>query len=274
MIGTYARAALPLVPGASKLPFVSGGGGEMPDGLERSRTATTDRDHLAAYAKVCGFRLADAVPPTWPHVLAFPDHMVLMTDGRFPFQAIGLVHVSNRIEQLRPIGVAEELELTVTPTAVEPHPKGKTFSLVTEASVGGELAWRETSTMLRRGSGSGGEVRQKGQSLSSQEPTATWRLPGDLGRRYAGVSGDSNPIHMHPLSARLFGFPRAIAHGMWTKARALAALEGRLPERFTVEAAFKRPILLPGTVQFAAAGDQFAVRSKDGTPHLEGSIER
>ena len=103
---------------------------------------------------------------------------------------------------------------------------------------------------------SGGRERRGRRDVPSAEDlpaTATWQLPGDLGRRYGSVSGDLNPIHVHPLTARLFGFPSAIAHGMWTKARCLAALDGRLPDAFTVEVAFKRPILLPATVQFAEA---------------------
>ena len=278
MLATYARAALPLVPLASRLPFVAGGGGDMPiDDLRRTFTARTDPERLAAYAKVCGFRFGDAVPPTWPHILAFGQHMALMTDGRFPFQAIGLVHVANRIEQRRRVRVADELELTVTPTAVEPHPKGRTFSLVTEAKAGGRVVWRETSTMLRQGGGGGDapkrRARRRKPDFAAIETSATWRLPGDLGRRYAGVSGDGNPIHLHPLTARAFGFPRAIAHGMWTKARALAALEGRLGEAFTVEVEFKKPILLPGSVGFGVDGDDLVVRDpRTGTPHLEGSI--
>jgi acyl dehydratase len=106
---------------------------------------------------------------------------------------------------------------------------------------------------------------------------ATWKLPGDLGRRYAGVSGDYNPIHVHPLTARLFGFPSAIAHGMWTKARCLAALEPRLPGAFTVEVAFKRPIVLPAKVNFVEGqeGDEtrFGVRgTREDVPHLDGVV--
>lgn len=95
----------------------------------------------------------------------------------------------------------------------------------------------------------------------------------DLGRRYGSVSGDMNPIHLHALTARLFGFPSAIAHGMWTKARCLAALDGRLPDSFTVEVAFKRPILLPAKVQFAEGEGRFGVRdAKMQTPHLDGKL--
>ena len=89
---------------------------------------------------------------------------------------------------------------------------------------------------------------ERGSTISRQpEPAAsTWRLPGDLGRRYAAVSGDHNPIHLYALTAKAFGFPRQIAHGMWSKARCLAALDGRLPDAVTVEVAFKKPVLLPG----------------------------
>ena len=161
-----------------------------------------------------------------------------MTDSSFPLPAIGLVHIFNRITQRRPIRATETLSLRVRATPIEPHPRGKQFSIRSEALVGDELVWEEISTNLRRGSGGDGRAPEV-PSAEDLPATATWRLPGDLGRRYAGVSGDMNPIHMHPLSARLFGFPTAIAHGMWTKARCLAALESRLPESFTVEAAFR-----------------------------------
>jgi acyl dehydratase len=86
-----------------------------------------------------------------------------------------------------------------------------------------------------------------------------------------------NPIHIHPLSARLFGFPTAIAHGMWTKARCLAALDPQLRDSFTTEVEFKKPILLPATVEFSeqseASGIRFAVRGAGkGTPHLDGCV--
>jgi MaoC like domain len=269
-----ARAGAGLIPGASHLPFLGGGGGEVPDLTLVLNDVTVDRDRLAAYDRVCGFALRDSLPATYPHILAFPLHMSLLTDSSFPFTPIGLVHIYNRITQHRPIAASERLSLRVSTTPAEPHPRGIQFSLLTQASVGDELVWDEVSTNLRRGSG--GDEHARGPELPSAgdlPPTATWRLPGDLGRRYGSVSGDMNPIHLHALSARLFGFPAAIAHGMWTKARCLAALDGRLPESFTVEVAFKRPILLPATVQFAEGEGRFGVRDSDEeTPHLDGKL--
>jgi acyl dehydratase len=250
-----------------------------------------DRDRVADYARICGFSergssLGDGLPATYPHLLAFPLHLALMTDGRFPLGAIGLVHVSNRITQHRPIRLDERLELRVHATPLEDHPRGRAFSIVSEARIEDELVWEELSTMLHRtrraetsspGAEAGKADSQPGPLPDSLPRVAEWRLPGDMGRRYAAVSGDRNPIHMHPLSARAFGFSRAIAHGMWTMARCLATLE-ETAAAFSIDVSFRRPILLPATVGFASAAEgdlvSFCVREVDGDDtHLEGELE-
>jgi acyl dehydratase len=103
-------------------------------------------------------------------------------------------------------------------------------------------------------------------------------VPGDIGRRYAAVSGDRNPIHLHPLTARLFGMPRHIAHGMWAKARCLALLDPLLPPTFSVDVDFKLPLLLPARVAFASwpdgGGRGFALHdARSGKPHLTGATQ-
>jgi acyl dehydratase len=277
----YARAAAPLIPGASLLPFVPGRGDDVPDLELNLEGVRPDADAVAAYARVCGFALRDHLPPTYPHVLAFPLHMAVMADGSFPFGAVGLVHVENRIVQHRPIARDEELRFCVRPTRLQPHPHGRTFDLRTEAWSGDQKVWESVSTILRRGGGEEPAKKRQADSKASESgltPSAEWRLGSDLGRRYAAVSGDRNPIHMHSLTAKPLGFPSAIAHGMWTKARCLAALEGRLPDAFSVDVRFRKPIRLPGRVEFRSdAGSEeieFAVRdAKRQIPHLDGQIE-
>ena len=251
-----------MLPGASRLPWVPGRGDTLPD-VQLERDVNVDGDHLAAYARVCGFTLRDALPPTYPHVLAFPLHMEVISDGRFPFAPAGIVHIANRIVQHRPLSLTEKLSLRVTVSGPEPHRRGRTFTLVSEARVGDELAWEGFSTMLKRGEGAQEAPREP--RFDDPPVSARWRLPGDLGRRYAAVSGDRNPIHMHALGAKAFGFPQAIAHGMWTKARCLAAL--RLPDALEADVRFKQAILLPSTVTFGEAEDRFAVHG-----HLEGTL--
>lgn len=279
MLPLFARAGAAMIPGASKLPFVGGERGEViPDITLVLEDVTVERERLSAYDRVCGFPLRDQLPCTYPHMLAFPLHLQLMTDPSFPFPALGLVHIANRIVQHRRLMANETLSIRVGATPVEPHPRGRQFTLRSEARVGEELVWEEDSTILKRGKPP--EEQQREAGPSSREPlpvTATWRLPGDLGRRYSSVSGDYNPIHLHQLSARLFGFPTAIVHGMWTKARCLAALDPRLPERFSAEVEFRKPILLPATVEFGERttpdGIEFSVRGAGkGTPHLHGRV--
>jgi acyl dehydratase len=279
-----ARGALGRIPGRSALnrvPLleVKTGRPRLPDTELRLPGVELDRRRLAAYDRVCGFRLRDTLPPTYPHILAFPLSMELMTSGEFPFPVIGMVHVRNRIEQLRPIGTGERLDLRVWTEDLRPHDKGLQFEMRAEATASGEPAWRSWSTYLRRTGGSDGDGRRRDEPRPEPpRPQAQWKLPGDIGRAYAGVSGDSNPIHMSGLSARLFGMPRAIAHGMWLKARCLAALDGHLPDAYAADVSFKLPVLIPGTVSFAswpdAAGRGFALHDrKNEKPHLSGSVQ-
>jgi acyl dehydratase len=281
MLRLFARAGAGAIPGAARLPFVGASRGRdaLPELTLVLDEVTVQREQLADYDRVCKFPLRDQLPATYPHMLAFPLQLSLMTDSSFPFAPLGLVHIANRIVQRRPVRASEEFQIKVWATHLRDHPRGKQFTLRSEASVGDQLVWEEDSTILRRGgSSSGGQRERKEDDEEARLPvTATWRLPGDLGRRYGSVSGDMNPIHIHPLSARLFGFPTAIVHGMWTKARCLAALDPRLPDSFAVEVEFKKPILLPATVEFSeqeeATGIRFAVRGAGkGTPHLEGRV--
>ncbi|MBB1483944.1 hypothetical protein H5392_08740 [Tessaracoccus sp. MC1865] len=236
-----------------------------------------DVARLAEYCRVTGFSLRDEVPATWLHVQTFPLQAALMAQDDFPFSLAGLVHVTNTMRLHRAVRVGERLRMSVRTENLAPHAKGAAFDMVGEIHAGDELVWSGTSNYLATGAKVDGEP---GKSVRLAAPTTApsqlWRLPADLGRQYAKVSGDSNPIHLYPLTARLFGFPRPIIHGMWTHARAVAALGGRLPEAYEVQVQFAKPILLPGKVGFTAieqdGSRRFAVVSKEGKPHLVGEL--
>ncbi len=278
-LGTMLKAALPVLPGVNLLPGVAKHGNELPDLTLHRRDVAVDRDHVAAYARVCGFEPSQALPVTYPHMLAFGLHMGIMTDGSFPFPAIGTVHLANRITAHRPLAPTERLDVDATARDLRPHPKGRVFDLVTTVSADDEVVWESTSTYLRVGRGD--ETAQPAtEPFDVVRGTGlTWRLPGDLGRRYAAVSGDHNPIHLYPLSAKAFGFKRQIAHGMWTKARCVAAFANRLGDAGTVEVEFKKPVFLPGTVAFGSrtvdGGLDFSLTDpRSDKPHLVGRARR
>ncbi len=146
MLPLYLRTAATLLPGASWLPGVPGHGNSIPPLELTLREVAIDHERLAAYRAVCGFSEGGLVPPTYPHILAFPLHMALMAEPEFPFSAVGLVHVENEIRQTRAVRVGERLSLLVQATPFEPHPRGRTFAILTTAHVGDELVWSERST--------------------------------------------------------------------------------------------------------------------------------
>ena len=249
---------------------------------------TPEVGRLARYARVCGFTLRDALPPTWLHVLTFPLHLHLLADPATTLPLAGLVHVSNRMRLHRPVLLTEQLELSCGIGNLRPHRRGALVDLTGRIHVGDDLVWEGVSTYLARGAAveqgtasphsGGGRQGSFRHATDRDAAAAVWRLPADLGRRYAEVSGDPNPIHTSRLAAKVFGFPRPIAHGMWTHARVLAALENRLPAAYQVDVQFTKPILLPSTVGFAAApgsdGWDAAVTTRDGAkPYLMAHID-
>ncbi|MGW4572850.1 MaoC family dehydratase [Streptomyces tendae] len=235
-----------------------------------------DLARLAAYERACGFATgADALPVTYPHVLGFPLAMRLMSGRDFPLPLLGLVHTSIGITRRTALPATAEYELAVHVEGLAPHRRGTEATVVTEIRTGGDLVWESRSTYLARHRTTARPPAAGGTPAGEREPLparAEWHLAGDVGRRYGAASGDRNPIHLHPLTARLFGFPRAIAHGMWTVARCLA--EHGTPDAAVVRAEFRAPVLLPGTVAYGAEDGRFELRGGDGGRrlHLSGEV--
>jgi acyl dehydratase len=254
---------------------------------------TFEPSRLQRYRSLCGFA-GEGLPATAPQVLALPLHLLVMTDPLFPFAPLGVVHIGNTITQRRPLTATDAFDLTVTCGPPIAHPRGQQLALRTEGVVAGELVWHAETVLLSRDASS--SARQPAEPAATAATAATaasqprqqglpdrppagpqlWRLPSDLGRRYASISGDRNPIHLFDLTAKPFGFTRHIAHGMWTKARCLAELQNRLPGSFEVTVSFRKPVSLPSQVRFGARTDgstsEFGVTSESGSAHLVGRV--
>ncbi|MCW2705828.1 MAG: putative Acyl dehydratase [Blastococcus sp.] len=257
-----------------------GRSGGLPEDHVARKGVTVDPAHLAASARVCRLPLNDTLPATYPHMLTFPLQMALMSGRSFPLALPGLVHVRNRIEVVHAIGSDEPLDLEVWAEHFAQHRSGAAVDLRASVSVGGSEVWRSTSTYLARGAKAPDGAPEAGIEVAVgdlERVAATWRIPDDAGRRYAKVSGDVNPIHLSGLTAKAFGFKRAIAHGMWVKARVVGALAGRLPDEIALDVSFRKPLFLPSTVTLSTAqaggGWDVAVRNaKSGTEHVVGTI--
>ena len=242
------------------------------------REVTLEAEAVGAYARLCGFAPEQGVPITWPHILAFPLQMRLMLGADFPYPAMGLVHLHNRIRQQARLNIGDRLTLTARAGRFLSHDKGQAFTLATTATRDGATVWEGVSLYLRLGRPGQGDPAPVLAGDEADRLVEAWTVRADIGRRYARVSGDANPIHTSVLGARLFGFRRAIAHGMWTKARAVAALSPSAPlDVAEAEAAFRAPLFLPGQVGLYAGPARdirdFEVRDATGArAHLRGRL--
>jgi acyl dehydratase len=267
-------------------PALLPAGREVPTIEARLEGLKARTEHLKAYRRVCGFAAGGKLPITYPHVMAMSLNVVILTNDAFPVRLMGMVHVRNEIESRRPIADDTALDILCRLSGHRETDRGQEFDLVTEAATGGEHVWRETSTFLarrpaprtsehRKGSG-----KPPGDQTPAAVSTTSWHADADIGRRYAAVSGDFNPIHLTDITARLFGFDRAIAHGMWSLARTAAELEGGLAgDAFKLSAGFKLPILLPAWVNLHSwhtrDGLGFSLKDAQGEkPHVTGTFER
>lgn len=253
------------------------------DTLEESSLSlfgqVTDTKALSHYNKVCGFKSLATVPATWPHVMAFPLQIKLLTQPGFPYPLAGLVHLKNCTHQHRPININEPIDIVCSIKNGAIIDKGQTFEVVTKISSGGRVVWEEVSTYLHRtGKRATSDRNTPYPTLPDYSENTHFEVPAAQGRAYARVSGDFNPIHLSSLSAKVLGFKTAIIHGMWSQARILAELQNELPNAFTITTDFKLPVFLPSRVclSWNKSGDSTLFLLSDpkkSKPYILGSIQ-
>lgn len=265
-------------------PAGAEGGAGTADVAYAAHGLRPDPERLAAYQHLVGEPATDELPAGYVHVIAFPVAMAAMVRPEFPLPVVGLVHVANHVEQFQPVFAGEDLDVRAYARDLRPHRRGTQVDVVAEVAlprsptaaargrseslpaVGGRsgsrvLLWRGVSTYLAKGvhlpNAGAGDAPDAGppaaEPFSPPTATARWDLGRDVGRRYAAVSGDRNPIHLSALTARAFGFRSAIAHGMYTAARALALVGRARGDAFTWDVTFDAPVLLPGRVDVRVA---------------------
>lgn len=239
--------------------------------------ATIAADWLAAYRACVGLPAESSarLPPLALQIAAAPLHLAILADPQFPFKALGLVHVMQSVVQTEPVGPREPITLRAYTTLAQRVHRGTQFGLVTEGLVNGKIVWRGETTALAKDTARTPDSSGPSRSGNPSDASATereWKqlaivnIPEPLGRRYAAITGDLNPIHQHALLARPFGFPRAIIHGTWTLARGLAAVALPQTASYALNAQFRKPVSLPSTIAISACSNTLGAALKITDP--------
>lgn len=298
-LGPLWLAALRGRPGLSE-------GATLPRIAHRVAVFQVDGGWLKSFGKVTGMAIGANLPATVPQAVALPLHMAVLTSPLFPLPLLGAVHVRQRIEVIASLPWDARLAIACAVEGGRRVRRGVEVDLITEVEHEGRLCWRGVTTFLsqgprsddaaakaktpRQGDGGGPQgaaPREEADgdrvaAFAAEPPpdpeiSAIWRLPADLGRRFAAVAGDRNPIHLYPLTARPFGFKQPIIHGMWTLSRALTALQAETPEPGAViSCRFRKPLPLPGSARLlgwtVAGGHGFQVLDAKGRVAVEGGV--
>lgn len=217
-----------------------------------------DRDRLARYNACCGFAPA-MVAITYPLVFTFPLQLALMTRSDSPLRLPGLVHLGVTLTYARALDTAAAYRASCSVTDQSTTERGLEFTLgVSLRDEGDVTVWAGESRILARGAAPANRSRR---APRSRAPDVTGpeieeiAAAANIGRRYAQVSGDWNPIHLGRLGARALGFDRPIAHGMWTLARMVSAT-GRGAAGESLSADFLAPLRLPGHLSLRGTRDR------------------
>jgi hypothetical protein len=228
-----------------------------------------DRERVATYRAVVGSTAE--VPLALPQVPVMAMTVDLVSRWSFPMRALGMVHMGSVVEVLGDLPLDAGWDLRTWATPGRHVRSGMEFDVVGEVSIDGTPRWRSRAVYLSRSrSASGAEVSTV-PGIAAQGPwDAEQVMPvaEGTGRAFARVSGDINPMHLHQVPARAFGFHRAIAHGWWTTGRvaAMLAVDECAPGR-TFEVVFRRPVELPSAPTLCsrglADGVEFAVMRTD-----------
>jgi acyl dehydratase len=242
---------------------------------------------VARFRSVCSYDAHPGfLPLTYP-VIPFSPLLreALLAEG-FPLAVFGLIHVRQQIHLLRPIPDDATVDLRGELAALRRTSKGLEVDFALELRYAGAPAWTGTTTLLSRSE----EVRD-GQTRSAKRPPEPpspdeyriVRVPANTGRRYARVAGDYNPHHLSAITARPLGYKSAIAHGLWSLARAAGVVLREAPKdrAIHVDVSFKRPIFLPGKIAISdkplsATNPDVPLEVRDpktGAPHVIGTAK-
>jgi len=215
--------------------------------------AKADAALIKRYAEVCGLPDDSFYPLLYPHVLTSAIHIDFISRPEFPLSPMGAVHTRMHVLQHAPIAADAVVDIECKLTSTRVLKPGIEFEITTTLAQNGVKVWESLSANLIRGKKFGEPEEASDFShlpdLESEPVETGWKVPKDMGWRYAKITGDYNPIHVSRVLAKFMGFDRDLIYGMWSAARCLAHLPQLDTARpIRADILFKGPVYMESDV--------------------------
>jgi len=223
----------------------------------------------------------DQIPLCFPEVVTLPLVSQIVISNYFPLSPLGLIHIKNIIRQYRKIPTNQELLFKTFVSESRDVEKGIEVDFTTQILNESEIIWECVAVLLSRKKY---KKKDNPPPLKEYQEKQMIKVEKDIGVKYAQVSGDYNPHHLYGWSAKILGYKKPIAHGMWTLQQAITTIyeNEKMDFPYQVKADFKCPLYLPSDVMVEWNSKSvdgkiaFSVTSNannEKLPHLIGEIE-
>ncbi|MCO5248243.1 MAG: hypothetical protein M9887_04755 [Chitinophagales bacterium] len=252
----------------------------LPDKGYTVKNIGIDKKQFQEYCDMFGYDGSTVPSPYW-YIRLFGLQSLLMAHPDAPFPMPGMVHLTCNIKQYDRIYPSDKLDVTCQFGRLIRHDKGTEVEIIVTLTRHDKVVWEERNINLYMGKkGIGEPAEEKPEiDITAADKYYNWSLPKGLGLQYAKVSGDFNPIHLHDLGAKLFGFPKHLIHGWYSLSRTLSPLQSMMRGAHEFYVSFKKPLFLPNKVtertQKINESTVFfdLINDKEGYPHLKGYLK-
>ena len=241
---------------------------------EEFSNISIDLENLLAYRQYFDFK--SKLPLTYIYIIAQRALLHLMLHKDFTIAVPGIVHISNEILLNPEFSVNEEFE--IKSSIHVPVKEGSLFptAIIQFYQNGIEVAKNVSNYIAKRKSTQKRSKREVNESTFGVPSfNENWFVKKSVGKSYAHLSNDKNPIHTSKLFAKIAGFKRPIAHGWYSVSRSVSTAEKQSEREFkTLHVAFSKPIYLPSNVQLELNGsDNFRItHGQKQYSYLEGEL--
>ena len=197
-----------------------------------------------------------AVPPLFPVTLLRPVLQKVLMDEGLNMDLLHMVHAEHEVRYYRPLKPWDLVYPVAEIVDIEEKSTGELMTTKIEGRVSGELVFEMIAKFFVRNpeaKKAKKEDREEGkmEEIPRGKELFTHKITveSDQAKRYAEVSGDDNPIHLDPETARAAGLPDVILHGLCTMAFAAQAVVNNIlkgdPRRLEhIKVRFARPVFM------------------------------